>query len=477
MLTKNDFSVNGNFHYGSNNFNHDPEMASSDTSVSNLKTTAVQHNSTQQLDFTGFSNATNIVPQPPVNMTCISQVENQTDQINAELNTTKATSLATSSELFQSKLHGYNSTFNSVFDTWSYDKNCNISMKTINVVYSLYNSTGNFIKNVVVSEDPQISQVVNITEQKLPFFTPSSAWSGYETYGSSIQQTDHVYKTEAYWNVPSVSHPFFGGCISECDLGVWTGMSPSPGGHAINGSGALVQTGTSSCTTDFLGCSNGPFWAWYEFYPRPPVDCMENVNANDPMYGDVINEAINNGGDPTKWDIHNIDYSDSPSICTPAVTGYKFNAGSAPYYAQYIDEYLGSNIPLFGSNTMTGYMFDSANGLQSISVPYNKGFYDDYTLNDQNNQNINFGGASSGSFIQFWSPNCSPPETGTNWTLFQSCTLVNNYITGANVEISSGSILTIASGTKLNIDLSQNHIKIDNNGGLLVEGEGEISKN
>lgn len=258
-------------------------------------------------------------------------------------------------------------------------------------------------------------------------------------------------------------------------------MSPSSGGFALNGSAALVQTGTVSCVTDSSPCNQGPFYAWYEFLPLPPVAC-NSLNANDQVSVDVINEKINMNGDPKKWDIHNTDTSTSTS-CTPIV-GYNFDAGSVPYYAQYINEGIvtvngfKTVIPKFGSDTMTGYMFDNNNGFQSISKPYFNGYYNiDYALNNDQGQNINFGGALSGSFIQFWSPNCSTPGTGTAWTVQTSCTLVSNYAAGANIEVSPGSILTVSSGTKLMTDLTQNKITIDNNGGLLVEAAGKISKN
>jgi hypothetical protein len=59
-------------------------------------------------------------------------------------------------------------------------------MKTVNVVYSLYNSTGNFVKNVVTSEDPNSSQINNVTEQKPPQFSSFTNWPGYEMYALTV---------------------------------------------------------------------------------------------------------------------------------------------------------------------------------------------------------------------------------------------------------------------------------------------------
>lgn len=91
-------------------------------------------------------------------------------------------------------------------------------MKTINVVYSLYNASGSFVKNIVASENSELSQVSNITEQVLPSFTitTGSNWSGYEMYGSATQQTDAIYKTQSLWTVAAVYKPFSLGCINTC---------------------------------------------------------------------------------------------------------------------------------------------------------------------------------------------------------------------------------------------------------------------
>ncbi|MGI0026558.1 MAG: hypothetical protein ACREAD_01780 [Nitrosopumilaceae archaeon] len=445
----------------------------------NSSSTDSLNNSNQTLDFSSFSSSTSIQPD---STNCVSQVEQKADTINRSLDTSKAISLASNAGDLKTRIQGYNSTFNSIFDTWSYDKNCNLTMKTINVVYSLYNATG-FVKNVVITEDPNSSQINNITEQKPPKFSGFVNWSGYEMYGSNTPQNDLTYKTQAIWNVPSVYEPYIGACFFQpCDLGIWTGLSPSSGGLALNGSAALVQTGTDSCVGDFPNqCTSGSFYAWYEFLDTnhaPPVVC-NLLNVNDQVSVDVINEQ--SGGNPTnKYDIHNVDTTAS-TMCTPII-GHIFNTDT-PHYAQYINERIGTTqqnaeaVPKFGSDTMIGYMTDHDTGFQSISVPYGKGFYNISTMNDQSGQNINFGGASSGSFIQFWSQNCSPPGTGTSWTIQQSCTLVSDYVAGANIEIWPSSILTIASGKMLNIDLTQNHIEIDNNGGLLIEGGGKISKN
>jgi hypothetical protein len=461
-----------------------PGITSADTSIpsSNSSNSTIQ-NSNQTLDFSGFSNQTNPGHLTPVNMACVNQVENQADEINAGLNTSKIILLATSSESFESKLQGYNSTFNSVFDNWSYDKNCNVSMKTVNVVYSLYNATGYFVKNVVASEDPTSSQITNVTEQRPPQFIANPNWSGYEMYGSSTPHTDPISETNASWSVPYVFEPFSGACfLFPCNLSIWTGLSPSPEGNAFNDTAALVQTGTDSCLGDLPGqCSSGSIYAWYEFLDRintQAVVCNNQVYPDDQVSVDVKNEQSN--GQPTnKYDIHNVDTT-ADTMCTPII-GHIFNTDT-PYYAQYINERpqifgIEGNIPQFDDDVITGYITDKNNGLQSISVPYGKGLDDQYTVNNVNSQNLNFGGVSSGSFIQFWAPNCSTPGTGNSWTVQATCTLVNNYAAGANIEVNGGAILTVAPETNLNIDLTQNHIKVDSYGVLLVESGGKISKN
>lgn len=88
-------------------------------------------------------------------------------RIASTLDNDKAISLATSNTGFQSKVHGYRATFNSIFVGWKGGKeSCTNTLETVNVVYSLYDGGNGYVKNVVVTLDPELTYVINITEHK-----------------------------------------------------------------------------------------------------------------------------------------------------------------------------------------------------------------------------------------------------------------------------------------------------------------------
>ena len=113
---------------------------------------------------------------PAIPATVVNQSSNSSqslrDQIltkESQLDRVKAQALATSSKGFQSLTQGFRFSFNSIFNTWSYsyasDGTLLLNWNDVDVVYSLPNANGT-ATNIVVSEDPTLRSVLNVTIQR-----------------------------------------------------------------------------------------------------------------------------------------------------------------------------------------------------------------------------------------------------------------------------------------------------------------------
>lgn len=100
--------------------------------------------------------------------------------------------------------------------------------------------------------------------------TSSINWSGIifqreiAKYGRKSFQSVH-----ATWSVPSVQPPL-GTCEQTPDSGPYlVGIWPGLGG--FDGDAGLLQAGTAAMTACDGGAVTAQHFAWYEFYPNPPV--------------------------------------------------------------------------------------------------------------------------------------------------------------------------------------------------------------
>lgn len=318
-----------------------------------------------------------------------SKTEANISGLASTLDATKAENLAEATSLFQSYNSGYTVVFNSIFNIWSFDSQGDVTWKTVNVVYTITNSTG-FRANIVVTENPSTLQVLNTTLQTRLFTDSSSQgstnWSGYTFYGNSGASTP-VYEAEAVWTMPVVSEPQSYWCLlAHCDIVTWPGLTANSGGST-----GIVQAGTDSGLYCTVGCSYY-YYGWYEFFPAGSVTCSNSFSAGDSVGADIHNHA-ENGGSSTVYDVYVFDYTKGT---TCSVTNQSFTSFTTPYYGQFITERpkLGgtpARLPKFGSVTMTGGWVYYGGGYNNIYTPYSNGWYIETLMNNGQGQNINVG--------------------------------------------------------------------------------------
>ncbi|MDE2591154.1 MAG: hypothetical protein KGL95_15970, partial [Patescibacteria group bacterium] len=129
---------------------------------------------TCNLDITGASvgqslaPATSITPQTPKNETGDANPYDRTRlliycsrQNSIPNDNETAINLAENSNQFKSKVQGYSYKFNSIANILS-----GCSLTTVNVIFTLTDSNGSFAKNLVITEDPSLTKILNASEQE-----------------------------------------------------------------------------------------------------------------------------------------------------------------------------------------------------------------------------------------------------------------------------------------------------------------------
>ncbi len=98
----------------------------------------------------------------------VASIQQQTRSAEATLDTSRALSLATASNEFKASSEGRTLNYNSLFNTWTYTFDWAgspiVALESINVVYS-FRDTDGVAKNIVVTEDPGMSQVKGVAIQ------------------------------------------------------------------------------------------------------------------------------------------------------------------------------------------------------------------------------------------------------------------------------------------------------------------------
>lgn len=327
------------------------------------------------------------------------QIESNINSQTANFNTKEAVSLADSTNQFQSYSASYHLTFNSIFNTWSFDSQGAVTWKTVNVVYSFSNSTGSST-NLVFTEKPDLSAVVSVTLQEAPPTAGTSTnWSGY-TFSGNSGATTPVYEAYATWTEPSVSEPQSYFCyFKHCDLFIWPGLTATTGG-----SSGIVQGGTDSGLYCTAGCSYY-YYGWYEYYPASSVTCSNfPVSPGDSVGADIVNSG-EYGGSTSSYAIYVYDFT-AANTCSSSNSNY--NSFATPYYGQFIAERPSfggtlARLPKFGSVTISGDVYYGSS-LTGIYTPYNNGWYIKTTMVNSGYTNINLGSVSSSSaFTETWS--------------------------------------------------------------------------
>lgn len=130
---------------------------------------------------------------------------------------------------------------------------------------------------------PDIRRSLSRTDRTRAITSPqpsqdrTSNWSGFvfqrpiEKYGRKSFRSIH-----ATWSIPAVQPPL-GTCETtpnsgNYEIGIWPGLGGSGNDRTI------LQAGTAARTSCVGGEVTADHWAWYEFYPNPPVT-IETVPA------------------------------------------------------------------------------------------------------------------------------------------------------------------------------------------------------
>lgn len=433
----------------------------------------------------GFSNSTIVssnttLSSPPND--CIRSGELQVHNKTASFDMIKAISLSNNNTEFKSKIEGYNSTFDSKFDIWSLNKtSCTITWNTTNLVYDLGNGT-NTVKRIIVTEDPTLTQILNVTEQHLTgrFSTavPSSNWSGYEFSGDgNIPPKTQMSDSYSTFIVPSISIPLYpsnacSGGGGWCVLATWVGLEDKEGTYP---GVKLAQSGTvGNITCTSSSCIQ--YSTFYEFLPAPPVYCtgLNQVNAGDSITADVYNDTITGGTNTHQIDIFTIDNTNlSANVCTISKNSY---FTTTPVYSSFITEGpTWATLPQFNSVQMTQNTVYYGNAYRSISQPYSNGWFNEYNFYNTTDTSITNHDPMGQNFTETWNPNCSLPSIG-NWAVPATCTdnsVNSNYSLPGSVTVPNGVILRVPWSKSLTIDFSHYNLQVNSGGGVLIDGSSD----
>lgn len=284
----------------------------------------------------------------------------------------------------------------------------NYTIDNVNVVFMLTDTlTDKFVKYVVVTEDPTLTKVTDVSEQFGAYYTFSSTWSGYELWGPSGSPYTPVYEAKGSWTIPTAQQPPISGTCSTsrpCSLAIWTGLTT----YALGGDGNLAQAGTDEKLICNPTCPEASHLVWYEFLPSPAVYCTGlGFLIGDSITTNLTNEA-KSGGSSSLYDAKVYDNRSGKNCAT---TGYNYGGHmTSPRYANFIieratyDSLIGPvTLAKFGTVSETTNTMYYSSASHNIYDAYSVGRYNQDLMQNNGHQNINVGAVDSGgSFTQTW---------------------------------------------------------------------------
>lgn len=341
------------------------------------------------------------VPESP----CTESVIKQTEQRVLSLDNEKAKSLAFADSKLQSSIKGYSATFNSIFNTGSWNSTCIVTWQTANVVYTL-NDTKGYAKSVIVTEDPSLRKVIGISEQIGKVYGNNANWSGYEFYALNGGNYYNVWEAKSTWIVPSISQPYSGACTTStpCDAAVWAGLEDS----ANAADNYIAQGGSDSTCTNGSTCS-ATNTLWYQFLGQGPATTCSSVSvsAGNSITSDV-NDTTRNPLATSSNYVITVTNNANSQVCGTGTSGNNFDMNNDLYAAFIVER--AKNI--YNSNQNTLAQFDSIpmtskmyyNGaLQNVYTPYTNSWYVQDNMYNSGNTNIILGTPNGGgTFYQYW---------------------------------------------------------------------------
>ncbi len=348
---------------------------------------------------------------------CVQNVQKQAYENAKLLDTSKANSVVSTSDRFQTMTSGYVVKAGPIFNTWSIDKtNCTLTWDSVNAVYFLDDQHGH-VKNIVFTLDPSMTKIVNASEYQSTKYniandTPVN-WGGYE-FAGNLAHNITIYKSETQYTIPSVSQPTTsmygtnacktGSGKPACDLAVWNGLENDIG---ANPNGNLVQAGTDGVVTCSTSCTS-TYTMWFELLNNAgesSIPC-HTTSSGHSIDSVVENDKINSGGNNNYYDITLTDTTGG-TMCT--LTAGFYNNMTAPTLAPFINERASPSsgietLAKFTTDTMNGQITFSNGTSRFISTPYNAGYYVKDTMTNGGVTNISNGAVSgSGDFTETYS--------------------------------------------------------------------------
>jgi hypothetical protein len=323
---------------------------------------------------------------------CKDKISKQMHEKAVPINDEKAKALVSAQKEFQTKSVGRDTRFANISHTWSFDKNCDVTLVANTLTYYTYNGT-NVEKVITVAVDPQITKTLSITEKDPMYY--STNWAGYTMRGASSPGTVPVYEAKGKWTTPAASEPWSGACQAvHCDVAIWPGLTNTSGGST-----GIVQAGTDSGYSCIGFCANF-YDAWWELWPNPSNSCFGfNLGSGHSITTDVWSNAKNGGS----VSLYNVSIIDATSGSSCSVSNQSFAQMGTPYYAQYIDERPGDpsvRLPSFPDHSITGWIYYGGS-LKNIFTPYNNNWKTEILMVNGGNTNIDPGAVDTGgAFLQ-----------------------------------------------------------------------------
>lgn len=347
-----------------------------------------------------------------IQTTCGNNIKAATIAIEDGLNRPGAIMLAQNSADLKEKTLGYNSAFQSIYNSFAWDSACQVTWKNVNVVFVISNRNG-YAGTFVVTENTGLSKVVSVTRQFNPqpfnYQSTSPNWEAYEFWGAhhtvNWDTPKPVYEAQGDWNVPTTTAPWSTACWwpDHCDVAPWVGLTASKGGYqpSCSSNGCIVQTGTDSYTQCSAFNCYQVNYAWYESLPQLPVTCTNiSVNAGDSISGDVYSKG-KIGGDANSY---TASITDNTSGAGCSLIVERADMGTS-WYGQFIVEKHSTTLPSFSTVTFINSHVYYDGSSKGIHNPYNieTGWYTLYTMTNKGITNAAASAVSfSDSFTATW---------------------------------------------------------------------------
>ncbi len=238
---------------------------------------------------------------------------------------------------------GYNVSYNSLANQFSWNTSCSVTVLTVSVVYDLESKGANY--TLAINLNPSLTAVKGVTEY--PAQIASSCFSSDGSSGCNVggwvgvEYKDSAGMTAATseWDVPEILGA--GGETCTCVFLQWTGLATQAGGGSSQDAG-LAQAGTEiECTNASCTSSYYDYEYWYDF---PNSDLVFCDNDSSLTYGDTVETSIYPGSGYTNYYADVYDFTHSVGCDGKSPNDYMGEA----YYAEYMGE----------SNSLLGQLID-----------------------------------------------------------------------------------------------------------------------